>query len=127
MCVTITELLSRQVLNVIAELPIHNDYFVWVLIIEFPAGIWSVAFYECSRMFAIYTNVRVNLYPLYPGGELNLMFLPIGHQFHKRYNLLFVMQPFAEVCIQRRNFKEAAKYIVRAAPENRFRLYMAIE
>ena len=80
-------------------------------------------------MFAIYSNVRVNLYPLY-SGELNLilpMFLPIGHQFHKRYNLLFVMQPFAEVCIQRRNFKEAAKYIVRAAPENRFRLYMAIE
>jgi len=37
------------------------------------------------------------------------------------------MQPFAEVCMQHGNYREATKYIAKAAPENRFQLYMAVE
>ena len=38
-----------------------------------------------------------------------------------------VLQPFAEVCLRHGNRREAAKYVSRAAPENKFRLYMSIE
>ena len=39
----------------------------------------------------------------------------------------FSFQPFAEVCIQRRNQKEAAKYIPKCAPEVKYHLYLRIE
>ena len=57
---------------------------------------------------------------------------PIGYEVRVAVYALvilsvFVFKPFAEMCIQYRNRKEASKYIPKCAIENRFQLYIKIE
>jgi hypothetical protein len=40
---------------------------------------------------------------------------------------LFPPQPFAEICLINGNRREAMKYVAKAAPENRYKLYMSME
>lgn len=48
-------------------------------------------------------------------------------RFSKQRKSPIGYEPFAEVCLRHGNRREAAKYVSRAAPENKFRLYMSIE